>query len=280
MDPRLTPANEIVACSTLKGKIKHSNFVEAKNYQINVPFVDLLGTPDGKRNRQLIYGSKVKYFAEADGWAFVQNTYDKYVGYVPQSAIGKATKKTHTVIAPLAHVFIEPNIKSRNVEMLPLAAKVSGQSVENGFLETELGWISVSQLMRKIDLYKDPIEVSKLLQHAPYLWGGNTTLGIDCSGLIQISLLLCGVECPGDSDQQMNTLGHNLDIASPQKRGDILFWKGHVAWAINERQILHANAYHHMATVIEEANEAIERIKKQDNNSLIAHKRLTGELNE
>ena len=92
-------------------------------------------------------------------------------------------------------------------------------------------------------------------------------------------MLLCGVDCPGDSDQQMNTLGHNLDVGSPRKKGDILFWKGHVAWVVNERQILHANAYH-MAAVIEEANEAIERIKKQDNNSVIAHKRLIGELYE
>ena len=279
MDPRLTPANEIVACSSLKGKIKHSNFIEGTSYQNKVPFVDLLGTPDGKRNRQLIYGSKVKYFGENGGWAFIQNIYDSYVGYVPQSAIVKETEKTHTVISPLTHVFIEPNIKSKNIEMLPLAARVSGEMVENGFLETELGWISVSQLKRKTELSKDPIEVSKLLQNAPYLWGGNTPLGIDCSGLIQISLLLCGVDCPGDSDQQMNTLGQNIDIGSPRKKGDILFWKGHVAWVVNEKQILHANGYH-MATVIEESNEAIERIKKQDNNNLIAHKRLIGELYE
>ena len=97
MDPRLTPANEIVACYSLKGQIKHSNFVEGKNYQINVPLVDLLDAPDGKRNRQLIYGSKVKYFGESSGWAFIQNIYDGYVGYVPQDTVVSETEKTHII---------------------------------------------------------------------------------------------------------------------------------------------------------------------------------------
>ena len=142
MDPRLTPANEIVACSSLNGQIQHTNFVEGQNYQVNVPFVDLLSSPGGERQRQLIYGSKVKYFAETDGWAFIQNTYDGYVGYVPQETINLDTNKTHIVSAPLSHVFWETNIISDNIEMLPLGAKVLGKRIENGVLETELGWIS------------------------------------------------------------------------------------------------------------------------------------------
>ena len=122
-----------------------------------MPFVDLLGRPDGKRNRQLIYGSKVKCFDEAGGWAFIQNTYDSYVGYIPQNTITSETKKTHIVTVPLAHIFLEPNIKSKNVKMLPLAAKVSGEVFENGFLETELGWISVSQLKSKQNCQKIPL---------------------------------------------------------------------------------------------------------------------------
>ena len=279
MDPRLTPANQNVACSSLRGQIEHTNFVEGQNYQVNVPFVDLLGAPGGERNRQLIYGSKVKYFGETDGWAFIQNAYDNYVGYVPRETINLDTNKTHIVSAPLSHVFSEPNIKAKNIAILPLAAKVSGKTVENGFLEIELGWIPVRQVKLKTEFATNPVEVSKLFLNAPYLWGGNTSLGIDCSGLVQVSMLLCGLSCPGDSDQQLAELGQNIDVGTTQEKGDILFWKGHVALALNARQVLHANAYH-MSTVIEELSEVAFRIKKQEGNDIIARKRLIGELHE
>ena len=119
----------------------------------------------------------------------------------------------------------------------------------------------------------DPVAVAELFLGTHYLWGGNSRFGVDCSGLVQAGLLACGIACPGDSGDQERALGEDLPEDTPAKRGDLLFWKGHVAWVAGENLLLHANAYH-MAVAFEPMDKAIARIISQGDGPVTSHKRL------
>jgi cell wall-associated NlpC family hydrolase len=159
--------------------------------------------------------------------------------------------------------FPGPSIKLPPVETLVMGTTITVTREEGAFAVTREGWHLPRQHVGSIDHHaSDFVAVAERFVGTPYLWGGKSSLGIDCSGLVQVSLNAAGTGCPRDSDMQRDSLGRTLDAAESKKlqRGDLIFWKGHVAIARDADSIVHANA-HHMATVVENTHDAIARIK-------------------
>ncbi len=237
------------------------------------PVVDLLRSPDGPRERQLLYGDTVAVAEEDGGWSHVTSDKDRYQGWVASDQLGDLSPQTHWVLAPATHTYEQPDMKSPDLASLSLGSKIRALSEQDGFLETELGFIPRVHTVPAYTRLNDPVAVAEQFLGTPYLWGGNSRFGLDCSGLVQAGLLACGVACPGDSGDQELALGEALPSGTPAERGDLLFWKGHVAWVAGDNLLLHANAYH-MAVAFEPLDQAIARIAKHGDGSVTAHKRL------
>ncbi|WP_170761131.1 NlpC/P60 family protein [Ruegeria lacuscaerulensis] len=237
------------------------------------PVVDLLCNPDGPRDRQLLYGDTVNVDNSQDGWSHVTADKDGYTGWIASNLLGPERPETHWITAPSTHAYAGPDIKSPDLDSLSFGSRVQALSEKNGFLETELGFIPAVHAKLSTTRLTDPAAVAELFLGTPYLWGGNSRFGVDCSGLIQAGLLACGLPCPGDSGDQERELGEALPAGTPAKRGDLLFWKGHVAWVYGEDMLLHANAYH-MDVTFEPMDQAIARILEQGDGPVTAHKRL------
>ena len=270
MDRRTHPANDHAACRSLAGRVAHHNFVDPVKRAICVAVVDLCDIPNGNRDRQLLFGDHVHVIDTRNNWAFVQSLYDGYVGYIPADALGEMMTATHVVIAPKAHIYERPDFKSRDIGWLPMAAQVHCYDLADRFLRCDAGWVPIQHLVAHDQRPQDAVSVAMGLLGVPYLWGGNSVQGIDCSGLVQVSMKLCGLTAPADSDQQQN-LGNAVTDA-PQ-RGDLLFWRGHIAWVLDDENILHANAAA-MSVTIENRRAAIQRIASQGDGPIIAHRRL------
>ncbi|NRB20533.1 MAG: C40 family peptidase [Rhodobacteraceae bacterium] len=242
--------------------------------QITRPVVDLLHQPDGARQRQLIWGEQVTVEGKQGGWAQIVAAKDGYTGYVPSAALAAAVPTTHWVSAVATHVYTRPDFKSPDLHSLSFGSRVQLLSQGERFAETPDGFIPTPHLSPLEVNLTDPVAVAELFLGTPYLWGGNSRLGIDCSGLVQACLLACGLPCPGDSGPQERALGN---YASPNggsyRRGDLLFWKGHVALVRDSETLIHANAFH-MAVALEPLQPAIDRILAQGDGAVTAHKRL------
>jgi cell wall-associated NlpC family hydrolase len=189
---------------------------------------------------------------------------DGYVGWLPDRALARpAAAPTHKITALRTFAFPGPSIKLPPVDTLVMGAAVTVIRDDGVFAVTRGGWYLPRQHVGPFDRHVDDfVAVAEQFAATPYLWGGKSSLGIDCSGLVQVALNAAGIGCPRDSDMQQDGLGRTLDAAEAKKlrRGDLMFWKGHVAIARDADTIVHANA-HHMATTIENTSEAIARIK-------------------
>lgn len=237
--------------------------------RIGAPLTDLLAAPNGARDRQLLYGDPVTVLGTDKGHSYVRSEKDGYVGWVATPALSADWTPTHIVSALASTAYTEPDFKSPDQATLNLGSRLCATRETETFIETPLGFIPKPHLSPADWRHTEPTAVAARFLGTPYLWGGNSRLGIDCSGLVQIALLTCGIPCPGDSDQQQS-LGSDAD--GPARKGDLLFWKGHVAIASDANTLIHANA-HHMATTFEPLDAAIARIAKTDG-PVIAHRRL------
>jgi len=278
-DPRLTPARPDLAAKYLEGKVKAERFVTGEEFEISDVIAPVRERPSSEAPllTQALKGERVTiYDRDGEGFAWGQLNSDGYVGWLPDRALTKpAAAPTHKVTAIRTFAFPGPSIKLRPAETLVMGALVGVIREDGPFAVTREGWYLPRQHLGGIDRFvKDFVAVAERFVGTPYLWGGKSSFGIDCSGLVQVALNAAGTGCPRDSDMQQESLGRLLGLSESSRleRGDLMFWKGHVAIVRDAGTIVHANA-HHMATAIENTREAIARIKAAGS-EIIAIKRL------
>jgi cell wall-associated NlpC family hydrolase len=278
-DPRLTPARPDLAAKYLEGKVVAARFVVGEEFEITEALAPLRTGPssDAELATQALRGERVTvYDRNGEGFAWGQLNGDGYVGWLPDRALAKpAAAPTHKVTALRTFAFPGSSIKLPPVDTLVMGATITVLREDGPFAVTREGFYLPRQHIGRVDkMQADFVAVAERFVGTPYLWGGKSSLGIDCSGLVQVSLNAAGTGCPRDSDMQRDGLGRTLDAAESKKlqRGDLLFWKGHVAIVRDGDSIVHANA-HHMTTVVENAREAVARIEAAGS-EIIAIKRL------
>jgi len=240
---------------------------------VGMSVVDLRVNPKGKRDRQLVYGEHFHVLETNQGWSYGFAQKDGYTGYVLSSQLNEPQAPTHFVTARSSHIYPEPNFKSEEIMPLSFGARLTVVGEQGEFAELSSGQFLPQMHIDPIDhLFDDPIEVADRFLGVPYLWGGNSIWGLDCSGLVQAALNACGVECAGDADLQEASVGEIIGDNVRCERGDLFFWKGHVALVRDENTLLHANA-HHMLVVNEPLSDAINRINAQGDGEVTSRRR-------
>ena len=270
LDHRLNAYRDDLADEKLKGKVSAKSFVVGKPAQIVSHFADLLGEPRPQAQllRQAIYGEQVTVFEEKDGYSWIQREWDGYVGYVNSQTLSVRTENsTHRVIVPRTFLYPEADLRFQRTGYLSMASEivVVGQTETRGTGYSQLSdgnWI-ISKHIRPVDEFaKDFVSVAKTLVYTPYLWGGNSGFGLDCAGLLQLSMMMTGKVVAADSDMQAASVGTPIDTSKGfdnLQRGDLIFWNGHIGIMEDQTILLHSSGYT-MNVASEPLIQAIERI--------------------
>lgn len=273
MDHRFWPATERVAHASLRGRVEGVAFTNGSERAVGAPLVDPHRAPDGPRERQLPRGTAFVVIEEVDDWAFGFAERDSYCGWIRAGHLIAHSEVSHWVASVGTHLYAGPKVQADCVVM-PMGARLRVIGQDGSFAEVEGGFVPASHLRALGDWLADPVAVAEAFLGTPYLWGGNSRAGLDCSGLVQMALQACGHPCPADSDLQQ-ALGVALTDESPMQRGDLVFWRGHVAMMVDDRRMIHANG-HTMSVAYEDLAEARARIQTQGGGPVTALRRIAG----
>ncbi len=270
LDPRINAYRDELAAAHLKGQIDVPEYSDGEKHQVISGSAYLRKAPrfDAPLETEFLFGEAVTVYDENEGWAWAQSDEDAYVGYVSADALGTdIAAPTHRVLALRTHLYPVPDIKAPPLELFSMNARVEVESIDGQFAKLKDGTFAIAAHLMPVEQFAgDFVSVAHEFLGTPYLWGGRTSIGLDCSALIQLSLQATGAKCPRDTDMQEATLGEPLSDPHDQNafaRADLVFWDGHIGVMLDETRVLHANV-HHMAVAIEPVAEAIARIEASE----------------
>lgn len=265
LDPRVTPARDDIAASFLRGKVQAQRFSEGAPHHVTVGLASLRVTPSdaAMQDTELLCGEDFVVYDVKDGWAWGQSGLDDYVGYVRSEALAPgAAHADHRVSTLLTPVRPEADLKIPPLDLLPMNARVKAEGHEKRFTRiASRRFVFTDHLKSSGTFESDWVAVAERFLGVPYVWGGRTVRGLDCSGLIQTALHAAGIACPRDADMQEEAVGKALALAegfSKLQRGDLVFWKDHVGAMLDATHILHANGFA-MAVAIEPLANVVKR---------------------
>jgi cell wall-associated NlpC family hydrolase len=253
-----------LADKRLQDKVSAERFANGVMMSVCAPQLGLRSKPaeDACFISQALFGDLVRVFQVADGWAWGQMEKDDYVGYMPVSGLSEENHHaTHRVHVPATYIYPKADLKSQPAIRIFMNSMLAVETKENGWAGLATGgFVYLKHIRPKDQFYDDPVSVAEEFLHAPYLWGGSSVDGLDCSALVQQAYHACGKSCPRDTDMIEAEIGETG--SNSLKRGDLVFWDGHIGMMVDEKKLIHANGFH-MAVIVEEFSQAEQRISRE-----------------